>query len=115
MSVLSNLRIPVENRLLLALPSEEYESLLPMLEIVSLPFKEVLYESRKPIQYVYFPNHGVVSLISIMSDSTVAEVGLVGLEGMVGLSVFLGVDTTPQKAIVQVAGDAMRMEAFVTI
>lgn len=113
MSVASNLGIPVENRLLLALPNEEYERLLPNLENVSLAFKQVLYEPGEPIEYVYFPNHGVVSLLTSISDSTVAEVGLVGLEGMVGLSVFLGVDTTPLKAIVQVPGDAIRMKADV--
>ncbi len=113
MSVPSHLRIRVENRLLLALPSEEYERLLTNLTHVSLAFKQVLYQPREPIKYVYFPNNGVVSLISIMSDSTVAEVGLVGNEGMVGISVFLGVDATPLKAIVQVPGDAMRMKADV--
>lgn len=113
MSVPSNLQIGVKNRLLLAIPSQEYERLLPNLTHVSLPFKQVLYEPRELIKYVYFPNNGVVSLISIMSDNTVAEVGLVGNEGMVGISVFLGVETTPLRAIVQVPGDAIRMKADV--
>lgn len=103
-------QVLIENRLLLALPSEEYERLLPHLENVSLTFKEVLYAPREPMQYVYFPNHGVVSLLTSLSDNTVAEVGLVGNEGMVGVPVFLGVDTTPFKAIVQLSGDAMRMK-----
>jgi len=106
-------RMPMENRLLTALPSEVKARLLPNLERVSLPFKEVLYESRELIEYVYFPNHGVVSLLTIVEDGTLAEVGLVGNEGIVGLSVFLGVETTPFNAIVQVPGEAMRMKADV--
>jgi len=106
-------RMPMENRLLAALPSEVKARLLPNLERVSLPFKEVLYESRELIEYVYFPNHGVVSLLTIVEDGTLAEVGLVGNEGIVGLSVFLGVETTPFNAIVQVPGEAMRMKADV--
>ena len=109
MSIVKIPRISIENRLLAALPSQAYLSLVPNLEPVCLDFKEVLYESRELIQHVYFPNNGVVSLLAIMADRTPAEVGLVGNEGMVGLPVFLGVDTTPLKVIVQVPGDAMRM------
>ncbi len=105
--------MPIENRLLSALPSEVKARLLPNLERVSLPFKEVLYKSRELIEYVYFPNHGVVSLLTLLEDGTLAEVGLVGNEGMVGLSVFLGIEATPFKAIVQVPGEAMRMKADV--
>jgi len=104
---------PLENRLLAALPSEVTSRIKPHLETVSLPFKEVLYQPGEPIEYVYFPNHGVVSLLVILEDGTLAEVGLVGNEGMVGLSVFLEVQTTPFKAIVQVPGVAMRMRADV--
>jgi CRP-like cAMP-binding protein len=83
------------------------------LERVSLPFKEVLYESTEVIKYVYFPINGLVSLLTIVEERTLAEVGLVGNEGMVGLSVFLGIEATPFKAIVQVPGEAMRMKADV--
>jgi CRP-like cAMP-binding protein len=105
--------MPIENRLLAALPSEVKARLLPNLERVSLPFKEVLYKSRELIEYVYFPNHGVVPLLTLLEDGTLAEVGLVGNEGMVGLSVLLGIEATPFKAIVQVRGEAMRMKADV--
>ncbi len=105
--------MPVENRLLAALPSEVKALLEPNLQRVLLPFKEVLYESRSPIKYLYFPNHGVVSLLTRVEDRTLAEVGLVGNEGIVGLSVFLGVETTPFKVLVQVPGEAMRMKADV--
>ena len=94
-------------------PSAEYLSLLPYLETVSLPFKQVLYKAKEPIEQVYFPNNGVISLLTNIESGTLAEVGLVGLEGMTGLPRFLGVETTPLQAIVQVPGDAMRMQADV--
>lgn len=105
----SELEKPLKNRLLAALPNDLISQLLPNLETVSLSFKQVLYQPQKTIEYVYFPNHGVVSLLIILEDGTLAEVGLVGNEGMVGLSVFLEVETTPFEAIVQVPGVAMRM------
>lgn len=106
-------QIPLENQLLAALPREAYLNLLPYLERVPLLFEHVLHHSREPIKDVYFPNHGVISLLTIMADNTRGEVGLVGNEGMAGLSIFLGVDTTPLEALVQVPGDAMRMEVGV--
>lgn len=113
MSKASNFQIQSGNRLLATLPREEYARLLPHLETVSLPFEQVLYESRQLIEHVYFPNHGVVSLLTILEDGTAAEVGLVGSEGMVGLPLFLGVDTAPLRSIVQAPGDALRMQADV--
>jgi PAS domain S-box-containing protein len=103
----------VRNQLLTALPYREYERLLPYWEYVSLDFKQVLYAPGEPIEYVYFPNSGIVSLVSIMSDSMVAEVAIVGNEGMAGLPVFLGVDTAPNQAIVQAPGNCLRMKAEV--
>lgn len=113
MSLSTSLRMPVENRLLAAIPSETKACLESNLERVSLPFKEILYESRELIEYVYFPINGVISLLTIVEECTLAEVGLVGNEGMVGVSVFLGIEATPFKAIVQVPGEAMRMKADV--
>lgn len=114
MSKSSTPQIPSRNRLLAALPREEYVRLLPNLETVSLPFKQVLYESRELIEHVYFPNHGgVVSLLTTLEDDAETEVGLVGSEGMAGLPVFLGADTTFLRSIVQVPGDALRMQADV--
>ncbi|MBV9386337.1 MAG: Crp/Fnr family transcriptional regulator [Chroococcidiopsidaceae cyanobacterium CP_BM_ER_R8_30] len=105
---------PAENRLLAALPSDEYQRLFPNLETVSLDLKQALYEPREPIQYVYFPKRGVVvSLLAIMANRTIAEVGIVGNEGFVGLPVFLGAETTPFRAIVQIPGNAMRMKVDV--
>lgn len=113
MSQASTPQIQSENRLLAILPSEEYARLLPYLETVTLPLKQVLYESKNLIEHVYFPNHGVISLLTILDDGTAAEVGLVGNEGMVGLSIFLGADTAFLRSIVQVPGDALRMRADV--
>lgn len=113
MSVSDPPELPIENRPLAALPSLAYLNLLPNLECVPLLFEQTLCESREPIEYVYFPNHGVISVLTIIADSTRVEVGLVGNEGMVGLPVFLGVDTTLRVEIVQVPGKAMRLEVGV--
>jgi CRP-like cAMP-binding protein len=99
----------IKNRLLAALPEEQYERLRPVMELVSLASSEILYKASTPIRYVYFPNNSVVSLISIGGGTV--EVGLVGREGMVGLPVFLGATTSPNQVIVQVADGAMRMKA----
>lgn len=111
MSMSTSPQISGVNRLLAALPRKEYIRLLAHWERVPMDFKQVLYVPGEPIKYVYFPNKGIVSLLIIMSDSNAAEVGRVGNEGMAGLPVFLGVDTAPTQAIVQVPGDCMRMKA----
>jgi CRP-like cAMP-binding protein len=82
-------REPVANRLLAALPGKEYQRLRPHLEEVNLSFGEVLYESGEIIRRVYFPNHGIISLLSMVEERSTLEVGVVGAEGMVGISVFL--------------------------
>lgn len=101
------------NSLLAVLPREVYTSLLPNLETVSLVFKQVLYEPKETFTHVYFPINSLVSLFTVMADSTPVEVGVVGNQGMVGLPVFLGIDTTSFRAIVQIPGDAMRMKVDV--
>jgi CRP-like cAMP-binding protein len=104
---------PIQNQLLAALPGKEYKRLLPHLESVPLPFMEVLYESREPITHVYFPNDGLISLLVVMEDETPREVGLIGNEGMFGVPVVLGMNTTPLRALIQMPGSAMRMQAEV--
>ena len=84
MSVAKDPGLPAENRLLAALPRNDYERLLPELEPVSLAFKEVLAEPHQPAPYVYFPRSGVVSLVTYMADGEGTEVGIVGREGMPG-------------------------------
>jgi len=108
--VSANFGVP-PNRLLAALPASEYERLAPHLQLVSLSLNQVLYEPNGPIKYVYFPNHSMVSLVSIMEDGSTIEVGLVGSEGMVGVPVILGGNITTTKAFVQVSGSALRMDA----
>ena len=99
------------NRLLAALPAEEFSLLQPKLEEVPLTFAETIYESGDVIGYVYFPNSGIVSLLSTVSERSQLEVGIVGNEGFVGLPVFLGVETSNYHALVQGAGAAMRIKA----
>ena len=101
------------NRLLSALPRKEYQRLLPELEQVTMRFAEVLYEPGARIRHVYFPNDSVVSLLAEVADRSTLEVGIVGNEGAAGISVFMGVDTSPHRAIVQGAGTAVRMKASV--
>jgi CRP-like cAMP-binding protein len=103
----------VGNRIVAALPREEYKRLLPYLEPVSLSFKKCLYQSQAVIEHVYFPNSGVVSMLSVMEDGSTVEVATVGNEGMVGIPVLLGADCAPVETLVQVPGDAMRMKADV--
>jgi CRP-like cAMP-binding protein len=79
--------------------------------MVSLSFGEVLYESGELIRHVYFPNQGIVSLLSTVEERSTLEVGVVGNEGMVGISVFLGKAVSLNRAIVQGAGTAMKMKA----
>jgi CRP-like cAMP-binding protein len=98
-------------RILSNLPDEDYRRLLPSLEPVNLPLGEVLYESSGRMDYVYFPVTCVVSLLHTMQDGSIAEMGIVGNDGMVGIALFLGGITSPNRALVQVAGHALRLSA----
>jgi CRP-like cAMP-binding protein len=98
-----------QNRLLRALPQPEYDRFAPHLEYVELPFKHVLYEVNQPIDYVYFPNHGVISTVTITEEGETVEAATIGNEGMAGIHTILGVDHVSLQAVVQVAGDGMRM------
>jgi CRP-like cAMP-binding protein len=104
------IHVPGKNRLLAALPRDEYGRLRPHLEKVPLPLKDILYEANGPIPHVFFPLNGVVSLVIIMDGGFILEVGTIGNEGMVGTPVFLGSDSSPTRAISQVPGEALRME-----
>ena len=101
---------PLENHLLAALPKEVYESLLPHLEPVSFSLGEVIYESGEQMTQVYFPTTSIVSLLYLMVNGATAEIGVVGFEGMLGIAIFLGGDTTPNRAVVQSAGNAYKMD-----
>ena len=102
---------PIRNHLLAALPKQVYQRLLPHLEMVHLPFMEVLCESGDAIEHVYFPNEGLISLLVVMADGTAREIGVIGSEGMLGTAVVLGMNTTPNRALIQMSGNAMRLRA----
>jgi len=99
-----------QNRLLRLLPAAEYARLLPSLETVPLALRQVLYEQNAPIPHVYFPQHGVLSVVKVMTDGDAVEVATMGSEGMAGLPVFLG-GVSPAETFVQIAGEAKRMSA----
>ncbi len=102
-----------ENYLLSALSDEEYEHLLPSLEPVTFALGQVVYDSGGHLDYIYFPTTSVVSLLYTMEDGTTAEMGLTGNDGVVGVALFLGGETKPNRAVVQIAGAAFRMKARV--
>lgn len=99
------------NKLLAALPKEEYNRLLSDLQEVSLEFGETIYEPGDKIREVYFPLSGIISLLATVEQGATLEVGIVGREGFVGLSLFLGVKNSGTQAIVQGSGRAMRMRS----
>jgi len=113
MSKTKTLRAAPTNRLLAALPKDEYQRLLPKLEPFSLVFGELIYESGDLIRNVYFPTSGIISLLATVEDRGTLEVGIVGREGMVGLPAFMGVKASGNRAVVQGAGEALRMKATV--
>lgn len=102
-------RTPVGNSILAALLASEYRHLLPKLERVALKRGEVVYQADQNIDAVYFPERAVVAMVDATDDGRTIEVGIIGREGLVGINVFLGGITTPDKAIVQLPGDAIRM------
>ena len=102
---------PHQNHLLDALPKRDYGRLAPHLELVRLPLGEVLYEPGVKLRYVYFPTTCIVSLLYVMADGASAEIAIVGNEGMLGISLFMGGDTTPSNAVVQSSGHAFRLKA----
>jgi CRP-like cAMP-binding protein len=102
---------PIKNRILAALSRREYERLLPDLEDISLPLDVTLYKSGDFIEYVYFPSEGIVSLITHMKSGAAIEVGLIGVDGMVGIPVLLGDKIAFEEAVVQIEGKAQRMKS----
>src|SRR5919198_4053075 len=104
---------PSTNRLLAALPQAEYLRLLPYLEPVPLPYRQSLYDAHTPIPYVWFVEHGVVSLLRVTQEGTLIEIAVIGCEGMVGLPVFLGTGSALAQALVQIPGAGLRMRATV--
>ena len=101
----------LRNRLLGALLGTEYRHLLPSFEHVILKRGEVLYRADQEIEAVYFPEEAVVAMVDTAGDGRTVEVGVIGREGMVGINIFLGGVTTPDRALVQLPGGAMRMSS----
>ena len=100
---------PIGNRLLARLPRDEYELLLPHLRQVSLKLGEVIYESGGEQSYIYFPTTAIISLLYLMENGSSAEMGVAGNEGLVGVALFMGGKTVPNRAVVQSGGNALRM------
>ena len=102
---------PTQNHLLAALPAPEFARLSPHLELVPMSLGEALYESGGHLGHVYFPTTAIVSLLYVLEDGASAEIAVVGNEGILGISLFMGGETTPSRAIVQSAGHGYRLGA----
>jgi CRP-like cAMP-binding protein len=101
---------PRQNHLLAALPTEDYKRLLQHLEFVPMPLGDVLYESGIELRHVYFPTTAIVSLLYVMLNGASAEIAIVGNEGIIGVALFMGGETMPNRAVVQSAGHAYRLK-----
>ena len=101
---------PRQNHLLAALPAQDRERLLPYLELVPMPLGHVLYESGSELRHVYFPTTSIVSLLYVMIDGASAEIAVVGNDGILGVALFMGGETMPNRAVVQSAGHAYRLQ-----
>src|SRR5450432_809154 len=104
---------PRNNFLLAALPDPEWQRWQQVLEKVEMPLGQVLYESRATLTHVYFPTTAIVSLLYVMENGASAEIAVVGNEGLVGVSLFMGGESTPSRAVVQSAGQGFRMTSDV--
>jgi CRP-like cAMP-binding protein len=102
---------PAENHLFAALPDAEWQRWLPQFERVEMPLGQVLYESGGILSHVYFPTTAIVSLLYVLENGASAEIAVVGNEGLVGISLFMGGDSTSSRAVVQSAGQGYRLQA----
>ncbi|CAN5582630.1 Crp/Fnr family transcriptional regulator [soil metagenome] len=99
------------NHLLAALPDDEFKRLKPSLDPVRLKLGEVIYESGEQLEYIYFPTTAIISLLYIMENGSTAEIGMAGNDGLVGIALYMGGSTTPNRAVVQSAGNAFRLRS----
>jgi len=102
---------PRHNQLLAALPDDQWRRWQPHLEHIDMPLGQVLYEAGGTLSHVYFPTTAIVSLLYVMQNGESAEIAVVGNEGVVGVSLFMGGDSTPSRALIQSAGGAYRLTA----
>lgn len=101
---------PNQNHLLAALPTAEFERIAPHLELVAMPLGEVLYESGAQLQHVYFPTTAIVSVHYVLTNGASSEIAGVGNEGALGISLFMGGNTTTSRAIVHTGGHGYRLK-----
>ena len=104
---------PKQNNLLRALPPDDYARILPDLELLPMPLGWAVYESGAQMGYVYFPTTSIVSLLYVMENGASAEIAVTGNDGLVGVSLFMGGESTPSRAVVQSAGHGYRLKASV--
>ena len=110
---MSSPHTPKQNHVLAALPADDYTRLLPDLELIPMPLGWVLYESGGQMGYLYFPTTSIVSLLYVMQSGASAEIAITGNCGLVGISLFMGGESTPSRAVVQSAGNGYRLKASV--
>ena len=101
---------PKQNHLLDALPAEDYARLLPDLELVAMPLGWAIYESGSHMDHLYFPTTSIVSLLYVTENGASAEIAITGNEGLIGISLFMGGESTPSRAVVQSGGDGYRLK-----
>ena len=101
---------PVSNVILLSASDNDYRSLRPFLEYVDLPDHVVLHEAGAKVEFAYFPNRGLISLVVAMEDGKTAEAGVVGSEGFTGIPAAVGLSRSPLQAVVEISGDGFRVE-----
>jgi len=104
---------PASNRLLAALPPEDFERLQPNLEFAPLPLGWAVYESGDTQGHVYFPTSAIISLLYVLADGDSTELGVVGNDGLVGIALFMGGESTPSRAVVQSAGEGFRLDSAI--
>jgi len=109
-TIMSAQHSPKQNHLLAALPAEVFNRITPHMELIAMPLGEVLYESGGQLHHVYFPTTAIVSLYYVMEDGASAEIAGVGNEGVLGISLFMGGNTTPGRATVQTGGFGYRLK-----
>src|SRR6202451_4428631 len=102
---------PSQNQLLGKLPLRVQQSWFPQLELVDMPLGAVVYESGATLSHVYFPSTSIVSLLYVMENGASAEIAVVGKEGIVGVSLFMGGESTSSRAVMQSAGNGFRLKA----
>ena len=112
---MTNLNTPGQNHLLDALPADKYERLFSQLELVPMPLGEVLYETGEELRYVYFPTTAIVSKYYVMENGASTEIAVVGNEGIIGISLFMGGGTMPNRAIVRNGGFGYRLRRHLFI